>query len=281
MNDPDTNAFAVFDEPVLAGDPFDPNSTRNAPLNDLAHNLAATRFNVDLDYLEVLSSGTKTITHPAVAGLGAAVAMFAAKYATNASSDDQQLVDLTAFGLGEAPFAIAIALGVATSPGMPVVTNTDGGAWYATAYSRSGELRVGAKATIGASNLAATGMTYGWLVFKAPPATSGALLLDWDPAAGALTLAKGKWRSDRQYLLVAPDGSPFGFAMGRTIDLNNGAPKSWRPDGTSYAPVPSTLKSFLPFGTYGGSDLGGETTGAAMSYGGSGSAPTAVLVQAP
>jgi hypothetical protein len=93
----------------------------------------------------------------------------------------------------------------------------------------------------------------------------------------------GKFHSDAPYLQVVPGGSPFGLFNDRSIDLHNGAPKAWRPDGTTFAPVPANLKSWLPFNPYGGgASPGGEPFGASMAYNGSYAGPASALqVQAP
>lgn len=280
MTDPVTGKVGFFLQNGSSGAQDDPNSTRNLPLNNPASYLANILFHPDLDYLEVAAAGSIGITHAAITG-NAAQPGFAASFGWDAGSDDQLLVT---HGLGYEPFAIVAAGGNILWSGMPVQNNSDGGARWATAYCSTTALRLFTQATIGTSNLSSTTITYEYIVFKVPATASGHILIDFDPTTGVVTLGLGKFHSDAPYLQVTPGGSPLALALGgKTIDLNNGAPKAWRADGTTYAPVPSGLKSFLPFQDYTGlTDFGGEPLGASMAYGGSYAGPTgSVDVQAP
>jgi len=278
MVDPVTGKVAFFDEPNTVGDPFDPAAARNAPLLDAVTNLIRERFHVDLDHLEVALAGTTTIPHLAVTGI-AADPKLASAYGTNAGGDDNLVVN---HGLPYVPICLVAAGSNILWPGMPVQTGVNGAARYATPYVDGTALRVATKATIGDTTLASASISYSYLIFKAPPAASGDILFQFDPDTGIVAMGLGKFSSDRAYLQVAAGGSPLGLSVGRTIDLNNGAPKGWNPDGTTFAPVPAALKTYLPYLTYGGADLGGETSGASMAYAGSYAGPPSSLqVQAP
>ncbi len=277
MTDPATGRVALFNQNGAVGDQGDPNSTRNLPLNNPGTYLDKIKFHSDLDFLEVAFAGSGPLTHTSIAGIAAAPGL-AAAYGTNAGSDDQLLLT---HSLGYVPFALVAVGSNILWPGMPVQNVSDGGARYASANVDTMTLNIHTQATIGATTLPSATLTYSWLVFKDPPAAAGHILIDFDPTTGITTLGLGKISTDKPYLQVVAGGSPLGFSLGRTIDLNNGAPQAWRPDGTTFAPVPSGLKAYYPSVTYDGVDLGGETLGGSMAYAGSYTGPSSVQVQAP
>jgi hypothetical protein len=89
-------------------------------------------------------------------------------------------------------------------------------------------------------------------------------------------MAFERFDSSRRYLQVVPGGSPLGLSLGRTIDLNNGAPRAVRPDGTTFDPVPATLTTRIQ-----GNYQPAPAYGASLAYGGSYAGPETVQVQAP
>ena len=278
MADLTTGKVGFFVENGTSGDPLDPAAPRNKPLVDPFNWLPSLLFHVDCDHLEVALAGTTTITHSAVTGI-AADPKLASAYGTNAGGDDNLIVN---HGLPYVPICIVAAGSNILWPGMPVQTGVNGAGRYATPYVDSTSLRIATKATIGDTTLASASITYSYLIFKAPPAASGNIAFERDPVTGIVQMGFGKFSSDRRYLQVVAGGSPLGLSVGRTIDLNNGAPKGWNPDGTTFAPVPAALKTYLPYLTYGGADLGGETSGASMAWAGSYAGPASSLqVQAP
>lgn len=274
MTDPSTGRCCLYDENGTTGDANNPNATRNAPLNSPASHLDKIYFHSDFDYLEVHATTTKTISHASVAA-GSLPVTQSVKFGWNAASADHLLL---AHSLGYAPFALVAVGDNIIWPGMAVQTAADGGARYASVYCTTTGVYLYEWASIGASTLAATSLDYDVIIFRDPPAASGSVLVDFDPSTGVVTMGKGKFNSSRNYLQVVSGGTPFGLSLGRTIDLNNGAPRAVRPDGTTFDPVPSTLK----LGIYGGPVQSAPASfGSAMNYGGSYTGPTAIEVQAP
>lgn len=272
MTDPSTGRCALYDENGSTGALDDPNSTRNAPLNSPASHLDKVYFHSDFDYLEVHDSSTVTVSHAAVSA-GSAPSGFNSAFGWNAASADHLLMS---HSLGYVPFVLVATGDNIIWPGMPVQTGTNGAARYASVYATSTQIRLYEWASVGSSSLAATSLDYDVLIFKDPPAASGSVLVDFDPSTGVVTMGKGKFDSTRNYLQVVAGGTPFGLALGRTIDLDNGAIRAYRPDGTYYEPVPATLKAALV------RDVGySYVYGGDMGYLGSYAAPTAIEVQAP
>lgn len=265
------------------GDPNDPLSTRLLPLNNPASYLSQIHFHSDLDYLEVALAGTVTINHALVPGNPAPTpiggsAIFADSWGWNAGGDDNLIVT---HNLGYEPFVLVAAGNNVLWPGMPVDNNDVGSARYATAYVTTTELRLATICTAGVNDLPAKSITYTYLVFKNPPAAVGSILFKNDPSADVLSMGLGKFSSDRAYLQVVPGGSPLGVSLGRTIDLNKGAMRAYRSDGTHYEPVPADLAMALYRQSYDGTITYPVTYGASMAYGGSYAAPASLQVQAP
>ncbi|WP_297105122.1 hypothetical protein [uncultured Devosia sp.] len=277
MTDPTTGRCALYDENGSTGDFNDPNSARNAPLNSPASHLDKVYFHSDFDYMEVSHGPTAVTVNHAALSIGAAPPgqIFPFGY-TTAAADHLLLTH----SLGYPPLALVIYDGNVCWPGMPVQADAGGGARFVTAYVTNTELRLYEFASVGSGGLPAVSREYTVLVFRAPPAPSGDVLLDFDPATGVVQMGLGKFDSSRRYLQVVPGGSPFGLSLGRTIDLNNGAPRAVRPDGTSYDPVPSGLQLGLGRGAMGIADYG-YVYGASMAYGGSFTGSGSVQVQAP
>lgn len=279
MTDPVTGRCALYDEPVLTGDVDNPNAPRNAPLNSPATNLPFLYFHSDFNYLEV-SHGPVTVgvNHDSISvpttPPGATVA-----YGWNSSVTDRLLFT---HSLGYPPLAM-VALGANVLwPGMPVQVTTDGGSRYASIYTTATQVRMKEFASIGVSAIPAATLNYTTLVFRNPPAPSGNILFDFDPTTGYVMMGLEKFDSSRRYLQVVSGGTPFGVSYGgRTIDLANGAPKAWRPDGTSYTTVPAALT--LALGRFGLTGTNwGYVFGSSMSYNGSYAGPPGnIEVQAP
>ena len=271
MTDPATGRCALFDEPVTTGDPTDPNSARNAPLNNPATNLADVYFHSDLDYMEISNyDAAKTISHALVTAAAAPGGITStANFGWGTAIADHLLLT---HGLGYIPHALVARGANLIYPGMPVQTDGLGGARYATIYCTTTEIRLYEFASTGAVDLAATNLNYEIMVFKQPPAASGSILLDYDPTSKDVTMGLGKFDSSRRYLQVVPGGSPLGLSYGRQIDLDNGGIRFGYPDGSTSDPVPAISTKLI-----GG--IGGF--GTAMGYGGSFAAATAIQVQAP
>lgn len=276
MADPSTGRCALYDEPTTSGDPQDPNSARNSPLNSPVSNLQFVYFHSDFNYMEV-SHGPTTVAvaHASVPVGGTSFPESGASIAFGWKATSANHVLLT-HSLGYIPHAMVVVAGNVLWPGMPVQVASDGGSRYVSAYCTTTQVVLYEWASSGATTLPATSLNYTVLVFRNPPAPTGNILIDFDPVTGDVEMGRGQFDSSRRYLQVVPGGSPFGIAYGRTIDLNNGAPRAVRPDGTVFNPVPTTLRLGL-------TRLQGYPTvyGASMAYGGSFTGPTQILVQAP
>lgn len=290
--DPATYKVAIFDEAVGGGDPASPTSARNRPLLDPANWLANIYFHSDLDNMEVHSDTTVPVSHPAVGGvttggmdgggnnISGGETQNAANLRYRRSTADYALVN---HNLGYIPDAFAVVGSQALFPGMPVQTQGDGRGRYCTVYLTSTQVRLFEWSSVSASDLPALTLSYRVIVLARPRDPSGAILFDYDPASGRVTMARGRFDSTRNYLQVVPGGSPFGIPYGKTIDLKNGAPRFVRPDGTIFEPVPSTLKgkfvvSYTEDRTVKTYNPGYKNS---MAYNGAFTGPQQILVQAP
>lgn len=279
MNDPATGRFALYDEAPGGGEVTNPNSQRNRPLNNPAAWLPNIYFHSDFNYLEVaFGPSSVTVNHASVpvtsAPEGATI-----EFGWNNNANVDRL--LFTHNLGYAPLSM-VALGQNVIwPGMPVQFQGDGGARFASIYSTSTEIRMKEFGTTGQNPLAAASLTYMVLVFANPSTPTGNVLFDFSPATGIIEMGRGSFRSDRRYLQVVPGGTPFGISYGgRSIDLANGAVRAVRPDGTTYDPVPNTLRVALTRQGFNGTSWG-QIFGGSMNYTGSYSGPSSVSVQAP
>lgn len=261
----------MYDEAAGGGAANDPNSARNAPLNNPVAHLDKIYFHSDLDYMEVHDESDVLINHALVSTTGGPVGG-SIQWGWNTSAVDHLLYT---HGLGYAPFALVSVGANIIWPGMPVQTDAGGGGGgrYCSIYTTTTGVYLREFASIGNAALPAISLTYKVLTFKNPTAGSGVQLIDWNPGTGVFKAGKGKFDSSRKYLQVVPGGSPLGLSYGRTIDLKNGAVRAVRPDGTYYDPVPATLFGYLVGGT--------DTPGAYMNYNGSFTGPGAIQVQAP
>ena len=275
MDDPATGRFAIYREPVDSGDFDDPNSAPNAPLNSPLSYLRYLYFHSDLRHLAVAAAGSATISHVSAGGGSNIPLADNASKSTNFEfgtySADHDLVN---HGLGYDPFAIVAVGDNVCWPGVPVQFELGNGFRTATPFVTSTMLRLN-EIVSSASALAATSITYAYLVLKAPVGPQNAYLRDWNPTTGVQQFGYGKWRSDERWVQVVPGGSPLALFQDRSIDAANGAIRAIRADGTFYEPVPS------------GAQLGfvrlGQTPAFAgsMAYDGSYTGPTPIQIQAP
>jgi len=275
MIDPVAGVVAVYDEPNTTGSPFDPNAARNAPLHDLAGNFDKVRYHSAADHFEQAFQGTATVAYASVPHVSIPSSI-ATAYGTDAGGRSDILF---AHNLGYLPYAVAEVNGIPVYPGMPIQVGVDGAARYATIWVDETYIGVDTICTVGDTDLAAASIGFDYLIFKKPPAPSGDVLFEFDAESGITKMGLDQVSSDRLYLQVAPGGSPFGIPMGRSIDLDNGAPKEWMADGSTYSPVQSSLKSYLAFLDGNNLDLGGESYGNPMTYGGAYAGPTFINLQ--
>lgn len=279
MTDTTTGRVAIFDEAPGGGAYDDPNSLRNRPLNDPVTWFANLYFHSDFNYMEVSTGpASVAVSHPAVATISAPTGA-TANFGWGSGTADHVLL---AHGLGYAPLALVALGNNILWPGMPVQSQGDGGQRYATVYTDATNVRLYEFASVGVSNLAAASLNYTVIVFRNPPAPSGNILFDFQSATGEVQMGLGKFNSLRRYLQVVAGGTPFGIAYGgRTIDLANGAPRAFRPDGTFFEPVLAGLQFALPRIDLRGTNWG-TTAGASMAYSGSFAGPPgSIQVQAP
>jgi len=269
---PAEGVIALYGEEAGGGDPLDINSARNAPALDPQSYLANIFFHSALDNFEVVDSDTVTVSHAQVNTAAPPAGQFVA-FGWSAAAADHLLLS---HSLGYEPFALVAVGDNILWPGMPVQTDASGGGRYVTPYVTTTGVYIYEWASIGASNLAAADLDYTVIIFKNPPDPSGNKLFDFDPDTGIITMAFNRFDTSRQYLQVVAGGTPFGLSVGRTIDLDNGAPRAVRPDGTTFDPVPSGLSTrvqstFQPAPAF----------GASMAYGGSFTGGDTVEVQVP
>lgn len=276
MTDPATGRCALYNEPVLTGDPQNPNSARNAPLNSAVANWQNIYFHSDFNYMGVSHGPTTvSVSHAAVAAGGATVPEAGASITFGWAATSADHLVLT-HNLGYIPNAMVVVNGNVLWPGMPVQVASDGGSRYVSAYCTTTQVRLYEWASSGATTLPAINLSYTVIVFETPPAASGTFLMDFNPTSGIVQMGRGKFNSGKRYLQVVSGGTPFGIAYGRTIDLANGAPRAVRPDGVAYNPVPASLT--LGLVKYPGYPI---TYGASMAYNGSFAGPQQIQVQAP
>lgn len=264
--------MALFIEADGGGDPLDINSARNAPALDPASHLDKIYFHSGLDNFEVVDTDTVTVSHAQVNTAAPPAGQFVAFGWTAATADHL----LLSHSLGYEPFALIAVGDNILWPGMPVQTDAGGGGRYVTPYVTTTGVYIYEWASIGSSNLASTDLDYTVIIFKNPPDPSGNELFKFDPDTGIVTMAFGRFDTSRKYLSVVSGGTPFGLAVGRTIDLDNGAPRAVRPDGTTFDPVPATLTT-----RFQATFQSGASFGASMAYGGSFAGSDTVEVQTP
>lgn len=288
--DPVTGKVALFEEAPGGGSFADPHSPRNRPLLDPNNWLANIYFHSDLDNLEIVSNTTITVAHAAVAatssgGLNSPQAFGQASTGNaetvryKAASSEHVLVT---HNLGYIPNALIVVGSNVIWPGMPVQTFTDGRGRYVSAYVTTTQVKLHEWVSGTDAALAAVNVAYRVIVFKQTPDPSGSILFDFNHTSGLVQMARGRFRSDRNYLQVVPGGSPFSIAYGKTLDLKNGAPRFIKPDGSHFDPVPATQKGrfVVKYGNNGEFTYTGAY-GLAMNYNGTAVAPAEILVQAP
>jgi hypothetical protein len=277
MTDPVTGRCALYDEPTTSGAADNPNSARNAPLNNPAANLAYLYFHSDFNYLEVAFGPTAVVVSHGAVAASSPPAGATVNFGWTGTVTDRLLFT---HSLGYVPKVLAIVGNNTVWPGMPV--QTGGGATrFVSIYATTTQVRMVEFVSTGSGTLPAVDLTYTLLVLADPPAATGNILFDFDPVTGIVEMGRRKFKSDRRYLQVVPGGSPFGISYGgKTIDLHNGAMRAFRPDGTYYEPVPAGLQLGLAqydlYGTY-----YGISYGASMGYGGGYAGPGNIQVQAP
>ncbi len=276
MQDPSTGNVALYTEPTLAGDPFDPNSARNAPLNNPETSLEFLFYHSDHDPIEVVFGPMDiSIVHATVpVGSGGASGATINGQLYYGSYIRDHLVFTHDLGY---PPNFMITVGNQTlHPGYPVQFNdTDGRSRCVTAYATDTEIRLHEYGIQTSVALAGITITYTLMVFKRLPEPVGTVLFDFDPDTGIVKMARDKFSSDRRYLQIVEGGTPFAFPLGRTIDLANGTFRSVQPDGTIRDIVPASFRISV---VYKSSAI---QLGPAGNYTGDFAGDPSILVQAP
>lgn len=263
MADPSTGRCALYEEPVTTGDPTNPNSARNAPLNNPATNLQYLYFHSDYDPMEAFSApSTVSISHDAIpAYSGSSGEFIPGQYYGNFTRDHLLLTH----DLGYVPDFFVIRDSHTVFPGFPVqYTAAVGLARYVTPYATTTQIRLYEVGVQSSSILPAITVPYTVLVIRRPPSPTGNVLLDFSPGTGVVTMGRDKFNSSRRYLQVSSNPTAFGIPLGKTIDLNNGAFRAVSPGGAVNEPIPA-----YPTIRVGRLGVGGSVEGNPANYGGS------------
>lgn len=233
QNDPATGRVAVFDEVDTVSDPRDPNSSRNAPLNNPVAYLNRIRFHNEFDYYQVHSITDVTVNHAAVAGVTVTVSA-TPPFARNGQIVKSNLVLLN-HGLPYRPSFMVASGGTLIGQASKIQVD---GTWASRRVSpfatdtQIGMLDYGVSSN---TDLPAMSKTYRVVVFKRPEATS-----PWmehiDPDAGIFILGYGKWNGSLRQLrtTLSGDASPFDIPLGRTSDIRGGFSRTVLADGSTY-----------------------------------------------
>jgi len=275
MQDPVAGRYAVFREPVDAGEFDDANSARNAPLNSPLSYLRHLYFHSDLRYLAVAAAGSVTIAHPTAGGGGnIPVGDNGAKSSNFAFGTFATSHTLVTHNLGVTPFAIVAVGNNVIWPGVPIQFSSGNGMRTIMPVVTATQLALTERVSSAAA-LPGFGLTYSYLVIEAPIGAANDILEEWDPDTGVFQCGRGKFRSDRRFLQVVAGGSPLAMFQGRSMDARNGAVRCIRADGTAFDPVPPSMQlGFVRLNmapSYAGS----------MAYTGNYVGPAPIMVQAP
>lgn len=233
MNDPATGRTAVFEENGTSGNPEDPNSTRNAPLNNPVTHLAKTRFNSDFDYYQVHSITDVSVTHPEVPTESVNISTGAP--VTRVGKVARASINLVAHGLSYVPAYMIVSGGGLIGQSSLIQAISGLGMRHISPYADASHIALLDVGISAASPLPALARSYRVIVFRQPVAET-AWMADLDPANNVLNLGYGKWRGDLRQLrrTTVADASPFDVPMGRTSDIRNGVSKTVLADGTTF-----------------------------------------------
>lgn len=232
MTDPDTGRCALYVPAGSSGDPDDPNSAQNAPLNNPLANLASIRLHSDLDYYQVHSITSVTVNHPAVAGASAVIS--ATPTFTRYGQLSKTNHTLVTHGLGYVPNYMIESGG--TLIGQSSKIQVENGYRTVSPYATTSTINLLDVGISTNSTLSGMSKTYRVIIFRQPTADS-TYLFDWDPDTGALIMGKGKFRGSLQALrrTLLGDASPFDIPLGRTTDIRNGVSRTVLADGTTFS----------------------------------------------
>lgn len=244
MTDPVTGRCALYEPAGSLGDPDDPNSPQNGPLNSPVDHLSRVRLHSDFDYYQVHSVTIVTVTHPAVAGTITPVTAIPAfdRYGQVVKTAHT----LVTHGLGYVPAYMIESDGCLIGQSSIIQIGNGGRrvSPYATATTIN-LLDVGISTNL---TLTAMNKTYRVIIFRQPTPDSS-YMFDWNPETGALIMGMGKFRGALRALrrTLLGDASPFDIPLGRTTDIRNGVSRTVLADGTTYT-IPGYTGSFTGSG---------------------------------
>lgn len=292
MTDPTTGNIALYNEPTASGAYDNPNSARNAPLNNPNANMSRLIWHILYDNMEVYDERTVSVSHPTIAAASSTAG--SNDNTGNEGSTGQTLgagfsydytpVDYTLYNhaLGYEP-VVYLAIGsVMLTPGHIIQIDGVGGARYVSPWVDTNNVYLREFASRSGTAMTGFSQSYRLLTIRRQRAADGnspPRLLDVNQVTGLITMGDGRWRNDRRYLQVVPGGSPYGLNISKNMDANNGAPRTVSANGTIYDPVPSTLQINQFIG--GGATTGPYNLATPGNYGGSFTSITSIQVQAP
>lgn len=285
MIDPNTENIGIYKEPIETGDFDDPDSDRNAPLNNPLDNLQYLIWHIQLDNMEVVIEQEATVNHPEMP-IGSSSIGGSGEGSSLSSNIDYSYtpIDYTLFAhnLGYEPI-IYVSDGTKIIPPGYVLQRAGSGGTavrYVSFYVDSTNVYLREHGTKGGSALPAISKTYNVMVIGHQSPSEGnvpVILKDFNPTTGVLKLGDGRFSSEKRYLQVVPGGTPFGLALGKTMDFNNGAPRFVDVDGNIFDPIPDDVLVRI----YVGSQTKSADASSPSNYGGSFSGSETLRVQAP
>lgn len=235
MKDETTSRCALYEEPVTTGDVEDPNSPRNAPLNNPGAHMSRVRFHSDFDYYHIaVGPSSASVTYPQRNGQTVTVISYGVGQQLirqgNMVSADHTLLT---HNLGYVPAYMIVSGNDLVTPSFIIQTS---GAYVRriTPYATTTTINIRESSVTGASgvNIPSLTQSYTVLVFRAPIEDSPHLF-DFDPITGVVLIGKGKFRNTFHSLRVATPGDPqpFDIALGRTVDIRGGRSRTVSPSG--------------------------------------------------
>lgn len=223
----------MFQENGTTGDADDPNSVRNAPLNNPNSHISKIRFHSDWDYYQVHSMTLGIpITHASVAGASTLVS--SAPPITRYGQIVRTDINLLAHGLPYVPAYMVVSGGCLIGPSSLLQVSSVGHR-FISPYATTSHICLYDVGVSSASALSSLAETYDVIVFRAPVEDSP-YLFDYNKAADELIMGYGKFRGSLKALraTLVGDASPFDIPTGRTVDIKNGFGRTVLADGTVY-----------------------------------------------
>lgn len=222
---------AIYRPASGGGAQDNPNSPMNRPvLNPLAW-LDNILFHSSLGYYGVIAHGTRTVSHPAVAGRTVTVgddAYLSQLYYGQTQAFDHLLLQ---HNLGYVPRFFVAYDGKMIPHGMPV-QSASGGVRLVCAYATATQIRLREIATSSASALPAVSRSYQVMAFRANTVDPALPMLKIEP--GDVVFGQGRFRANMPHLRATAAGdSVFAQAKSRTAAVRNGAFRAYPPNGAA------------------------------------------------